>query len=121
MKKSKVVDSIDANETDFRHFVWCDRSGLNDGSASDKGELAGATISSYTVTPTNITISADNKDAVTIKYKNGLVAAYAADVVVTVKLTSASTTEDQAEVLCQIVTSDGRTLEQTMIIPIEVH
>lgn len=118
-----IVDSLDENETDYRHFVWCSRDGVNDGTASDSGELAGATISSYTLTVTQgtVTISSDNQLAVTINYKeSNQVVSYAANTVVTMLLTAASGAGD-IEIVCRITVSDGRVLDQTMIIPIEEH
>lgn len=107
------VPSKDPNSVEPYFFVWCDRDGTNDGSAADDGELQGATISSYTVTvPAGITKDSDNKSAVTI---HGV--AYSVDTVVTVWLSGGTHNEDY-DILCRIVTSDSRTLDQTMTIPV---
>ncbi|MCP5016881.1 MAG: hypothetical protein GY938_16675 [Ketobacter sp.] len=117
-----MVDSIDVNETDFRHFVWCSKDGINDGTANDTGVLGGATIASHEVTLAkgNITIVSTNANAVTIRHTDETAVTYAADVAINVLL-SAATGAEQIELLCRIVTTDGRTLDQTMIVPIEEH
>lgn len=106
----------DPNSVEPYFFVWCDRDGTNDGSASDKGELQGATISSYTVTvPAGITKNSDNKAAVPIQGVS-----YAINTVVTVWLSS-GTDGSEYDVNCQIVTSDSRTLEKTMSVPVRTQ
>ena len=107
----------DPNSVEPYFFVWCDIDGTNSGAAADKGELQGATISSYTVTvsPSSITKDSDNKNAVTI---NGV--SYAVSTVVTVWL-SAGTDNIDYDILCRIVTSDNRTLDKTMIIPVRTQ
>lgn len=104
----------DPNSVEPYFFIWCDkRTGLNDGSSSDNGELQGATISSYTVTvATGLTKDSDNKSSATIR---GVT--YAANTLVTVWL-SGGTEGTEYSVACRVVTSDGRTLDQTAIIPI---
>lgn len=109
------VPSKDPNAVDFYYFVWCDLDGTNDGGATDNGELQGATISTATVTGSGVTVDSSNKDAVTIQ---GV--AYAANTIVTVKI-SGGTAETNATVHCRITTSDGRTLDQTIQIPIKEH
>lgn len=107
----------DPNNVEPYFFVWCDReTGLNDGSDDDHGELQGATISSYTVTPASgLTKDSDNKDAVTI---HGVT--YSANTVVTVWV-SGGTDGTDYDVLCRIVTSDSRTLDKTMTIPVRTN
>lgn len=110
------VPSKDPNNVEPYFFVWCSRDGTNTGSAADTGELQGATISSYTVTvPAGITKDSDNKSAVTIRGT-----AYAINTVVTVWL-SGGTDGTDYDVLCRIVTSDARTLDQTMRIPVRTN
>jgi len=99
----------DPNNVEPYFFVWCSEDGTNDGSTSDTGELQSATIASYTVTvPSGITKDSDNKSAVTIA---GI--SYSASTVVTVWL-SGGTAGTSYDILCRIVTSDSRTLDQTM-------
>lgn len=103
----------DPNNVEPYFFVWCDRDGTNTGASADDGELQGATISSYTVTvATGLTKDSDNKSAVTI---NGV--SYGANTVVTVWV-SGGTDGTDYDVLCRIVTSDSRTLDKTMTIPV---
>lgn len=110
------VPSKDPNNVEPYFFVWCSQSGTNNGGAADTGELQGATISSHTVTvPTGITRDSDNRSAVTIR---GI--AYSANTVVTVWLSGGTDGEDY-DVLCRIVTSDGRTLDQTMRVPVRTN
>lgn len=95
-------------------FVWCDRDGTNDGSTTDRGELQGETISSYTVTvDTGLTKDSDNKAAVEI---HGV--SYAINTVVTVWL-SGGTVNTSYNVLCRIVTSGNRTLDKTLTIKVQ--
>ena len=94
-------------------FVWCDKDGDNTGAETDNGDLQGATISTYTVTvPSGITKVSDAKTAVTI---HGV--SYSANTVITVWL-SGGTAETNYDILCEIVTSDARTLQKTMTIPV---
>ena len=114
---SQYAPSKDPNNIEPYFFIWCSKkSGLNSGAAADTGELQGATIASYTVTvPTGITKNSDNKSAVTIKGVS-----YGANTVVTVML-SGGTAGTEYSVNCRIVTSDSpaRTLDATMIIPVQ--
>jgi hypothetical protein len=110
---AKKVSAKDPQNVEPFFFVWCDWDGTNDGSAVDDGELQGATISTYTLTvPSGVTKTTDNKAAVTIR---GV--AYAINTVVAVWLSGGTDNKDYA-ITCQVVTSDGRTLEQTMIVPV---
>lgn len=110
------LPSKDPNNVEPYFFVWCSKDATNDGSATDTGELQGATISSYTVTvPTGITKDSDNKNAVTIKGVS-----YSASTVVAVWL-SGGTAGTDYHILCQVVTSDSRTLDQTIVVPVREH
>jgi hypothetical protein len=113
---SQIAPTKDPNNVEPYFFIWCSKkTGLNDGSASDTGELQGATITSYTVTvPAGITKDSDNKSAVTIHGVN-----YAISTVVTVWL-SGGTDGTDYDVLCRIVTNEtpARTLDATMTIPV---
>jgi len=111
----KAVASKDPNNVEPYFFIWCDESGLNDGSASDDGELQGTTISSYVLDMVSgdVVIDSHNKDAVTIH-----AVAYAVNTVVTL-WTSGGTTKSQ--VRCRATLSDNRVLDETMIIPFQTH
>ena len=110
---SQKAPAKDPNSVEPYFFVWCDRDGINTGAAADDGELQGATISSYTVTvPSGITKDSDNKSAVTV---HGVT--YDANTVVTVWL-SGGTANTDYDILCRVVTSDSRTLDMTMTVPV---
>ena len=111
---SKGVPAKDPNSVEPYFFVWCDVSGLNDGSVNDNGELQGATISTIVsvTADTGLTISSSNKNAVTI---HGI--SYAVNTVVTAWL-SGGTAGEKYNVLCRITTSDARTLDMTMVVPV---
>ena len=104
----------DPNNVEPYFYLWCSQDGTNDGSASDTGELQGATISSFTATvvTSGITIDSSNKSAVSIRGVS-----YSASTVVTVWL-SGGTDGTDYDILCRIVTSDGRTLDQTIRVPV---
>jgi hypothetical protein len=107
------VPSKDPGNIEPFFFVYCDKAGTN--VSGDDGELQGATIASYTLTiPTGITKTTDNKNAVTIA---GI--SYGASTVVSVWLSS-GTAGTEYSCRCAAVTSDGRTLYKTMIIPVVV-
>jgi hypothetical protein len=94
-------------------IVWCSKDGTNDGSASDRGKLQGATISTVTWTvPSGITKNSDNKSAVTIKGVS-----YSANTVCTIWLSGGALQVDYT-LTCEITTSDGRTLDQSILIPV---
>lgn len=109
-----IMPPKDPSDVEAYHVVWCSENGVNTGAAIDTGELQGATISTsnWTVTSGTITINTSNKDAVTI---HGV--SYAINTVATVWV-SAGTVETDPELLNVIVTSDGRTLSKSIIIPI---
>lgn len=103
----------DPNSVEPYFFIWCDIDGTNTGGATDDGELQGATISTYTVTvASGITKDSDNKNAVTIRGVS-----YSANTVVTVWL-SGGTDNTDYDISCRIVTSDSRTLDKTMTVPV---
>ena len=105
---------LDPNETDFRVMVFCSADGTNDGTSSDTGELQGATISSHTAVAVNssITVSSSNTSAITWR---GVT--FAINTAVTFWVTG-GTPPNNGEVLVEIVTSDGRTLQKTAVLPI---
>jgi hypothetical protein len=113
-----IMPSKDPQAVEPYFIVWCDEDGTNDGTASDRGELQGASLASSTWTvPTGITKDSSNTDAVTI---NGV--AYDADTVSTIWV-SAGTANKNYACHCVIVTDDvtPRTLEKTIIIPVRAH
>jgi hypothetical protein len=110
---SDYVPAKDPDSVEPYHFVWCSKDGTNDGTASDTGELQSATISSATVTvDSGLTKDSDNTNAVTIAGVS-----YDINTVVTVWL-SGGTANTDYNVLCRITTSDSRTLDKTMIVPV---
>lgn len=113
---STYLPSKDPNNIEPYFIVWCDEDGTNTGAATDGGELQGATISTVTWTvPTGITKNSDNKDACTIA---GI--SYAISTVCTIWLSGGTAGEDY-ELNCKITTSDSRTLDQSIIIPVRYH
>lgn len=107
----------DPNSVEPYFFIWCDIDGTNDGSAGDTGELQGATIStiSAVTADSGLTVDSSNKNAVTIRGVS-----YGANTVVTAWLSGGSDGVDY-NLLCRIVTSDSRTLDKTMIIPVRAQ
>lgn len=107
------VPSKDPDDVDPYFIVWCSENGANTGGSTDTGELQGATISTSTWTvPAGITKNSDNKAAVTIKGTS-----YGVNTVTTIWL-SAGTDNTDYELTNKIVTSDGRTLSRSIIIPV---
>lgn len=93
------------------HVVWGSKNGTNDGSVDDNGELQGATISSSTWTvPSGITEDSNNTNIVSMR---GIT--YPVNTVATIWLSGGTPGEDY-KLINQIVTSDGRTLDHTIII-----
>lgn len=103
----------DPNSVEPYFIVWCDIDGTNDGTATDDGELQGATISTATWTvPSGITEDSSNQSAVTI---NGI--SYGINTVATIWL-SGGTAGTEYSLLCRITTSDSRTLDKTIVVPV---
>lgn len=104
----------DPNAVAKFHIIWCDPTGLNDGSVQDRGFLQGATISTSAWTPpSGITEDSENKDAVDI---GGV--SFAANTVATVVM-SGGTAGTTYTLLNRITTSDGRTQDQSLKIQVE--
>lgn len=94
--------------------VWCDETGLNDGSALDNGELQGATIATSVWTvPAGITKDSDTTNAANL---HGV--SYAIDTVATIWL-SGGTADNTYSIVNTITTSDSRTLRRTVTIRVE--
>ena len=100
----------DPNAVDFYHIVWCSEDGTNDASASDTGELQGATISTSGWTVTGITADSNTTAAVSMR---GIT--YAVNTVATIVLSSGTAGTDY-ELLNRIDTSDGRILDKTITV-----
>lgn len=110
---SMKMVSKDPNNVEPYFLVWCDEDGVNNGSVSDNGELQGATIVTATWTvPTGITKVSSNQNAVTI---GGVT--YAANTVCTIWL-SGGTAREEYLLTCRVTTSDGRTLDQSILVPV---
>lgn len=109
--KSKDPDNVEPY-----FIVWCGSDGVNTGGAADNGELQGATISSATWTvPTGITKVSDNTNGVSV---HGVT--YAINTVSTIWL-SGGTANKEYTLTCRVVTSDGRTLDRSITIPVRGH
>ena len=109
-------ESKDPSDVQVYYFIWCDIDGTNDGSATDNGALQGETISSRTVTvPSGITKNSDAVAAVTIRGVS-----YGINTVVSVVL-SGGTADTDYDILCEVVTSGGRTLQKTLVVPVRQH
>lgn len=109
---TNIAPAKDPNSVEPYFFVWCDlKNGTN--TNGDDGELQGATISTETVSAdTGLTVDSSSLAAVTIKGTS-----YAINTVVTVWL-SGGTDGTDYNVLCRITTSDSRTLDKTMVVPV---
>lgn len=114
------VESKDPNSVEPYFFIWCDEDGTNTGADNDKGVLQGATISTSTTTVTNATEDSENLNAVTLSDADGNHVSYDANTVVTVWI-SGGTVNTNITVHNRITTSDSRTLDKTMIIPVKEH
>jgi hypothetical protein len=108
-----TLPAKDPDDVEPYFVVWCDEDSTNDGSAGDDGELQGATISTseWTV-PSGITRDSDNTDAITIKGVTFLVDTVAA-------IWVSSGTIGMHELTNKIITSDGRTLSQSITIEVK--
>jgi len=108
-----TVPAKDPHSVEPYFIVWCDEDGTNDGSVDDDGELQGATISTVTWTiPAGITKDSSNQNSVTI---HGVL--YAINTVCSIWLSGGTANQDYP-LLCHIVTSDARTLDKTLVIPV---
>lgn len=109
---STVAPEKDPNSVEPYFFIWCDLdAGTN--TNGDNGELQGATISTKTITSgSGITVDSSNLAAVTIAGVS-----YAINTVVTVWLSGGADGTDY-EIHCRITTSDSRTLDKTMVVPV---
>jgi hypothetical protein len=96
------------------YMAWCTvETGLNTGGSADTGELQGATISTATWTvPTGITKDSSNQAQVVI---HGIT--YAVNTVCTIWLSGGTAGVDYT-LTCTIVTSDARTLVDTITVPV---
>lgn len=110
----KRVADKDPNSVEPYFRVWCDlETGVNNGSDSDNGELQGATIVTATwIVPAGLTKVSDNTNAVTI---HGIT--YPINTVATIWLSGGTDGVDYT-LTCRITTSDGRTLDASMVIPV---
>ena len=110
---ASYMPAKDPNSVEPYFIVWCSKDATNDGTVNDTGELQSATIATVTWTvPAGITKDSSNQAAVTI---NGV--SYAVNTVCTIWL-SAGVANTDYEILCHITTTDARTLEKSIIIPV---
>lgn len=108
-----TLPSKDPNAVEPYFIIWCDTDGTNTGATTDDGELQGATIATVTWTvPTGITKDSSNQNAVTIA---GI--SYGVNTVCTIWL-SGGVAGESYELQCRITTSDARTLDHSIIIPV---
>lgn len=111
-----ILPSKDPDDIDFYYVVWCSENGTNDGSASDDGELQGATISTSNWTvPAGITEDSSDTNTIVIQGTT-----YSANTVATITV-SGGTVELDYTLTNVITTSDGRTLSKSITIPIRQH
>lgn len=109
----KLLPTKDPDNIEPYFIVWCDNGGLNDGSKKDSGELQGATIVSATWTiPTGIDKETQSEAAITIQGID-----YPESTVTTIWL-SGGTAKQSYTLPCLITTSDGRTLSDSIIVPV---
>jgi len=103
-------------DIDNRFVIWCDTDNTNDGSTTDDGYLQGATISTSSWTlDTGLTEVSEGQASVVI---DGVT--YAINTVATINLSvdAASYAGSKLTARNTITTSDSRTLNHTLIIPI---
>lgn len=109
-----LLPTKDPDDIEPYFIVWCDKpTGLNDGSKKDSGILQGATIVSATWTvPAELTKESESQAAVTIAGID-----YPQDTVTTIWL-SGGLAKSSYDLTCVVTLSDGRTLSQTITIPV---
>jgi hypothetical protein len=101
----------DPNSVETFTVVWCSESNVNDGTASDTGELQGETISTAVGTvPTGITLDSENSNQTAIQ---GVT--YAVNTVHNMVL-SGGTAGTDYDIVSRITTSGSRTLDKTITI-----
>ena len=111
-----VLASIDVNETDKRHVIWCAEDGTN---TTQDSELLGETISSSSWTAVTGSASTLNGSLAAITIDS---VSYSINTVATVTIAGVTADSDGNLVLLnRVVTSGGRTLDQTVIVPVEAH
>ncbi len=115
-----ILPSKDPNNIEPYFIIWCDHdTGLNDGSKKDHGELQGATINPEVTwimpsdDPPELVKVRSNQEAITIA---GI--SYTENTVCTIWL-SGGVNNKEYHLTCRITTSDGRTLDKTIIIPVK--
>jgi len=102
---SQLLPTKDPDNVEPYFIVWCDDTGLNDGTKKDTGELQGATIETATWTvPTGIEEETTSEDAITIQ---GI--SYPDKTVTTIWL-SGGTAKQNYSLTCLVTLSDGRSL-----------
>ena len=95
------------------HIVWCDRTGLNDGSSADLGDLQSATISTSTwFVPAGITKDSANNSELIVQ---GIT--YAENTSSTIWLSAGALGKDY-DLVNRITTSDSETLDKTITIKV---
>jgi hypothetical protein len=110
---NSFMPAKDPNSVEPYFIVWCDEDGTNTGATTDGGELQGATIATATWTvPTGITKDSSNQNLCTIAGVS-----YAVNTVCTIWLSGGTTGEDYP-LNCSITTSDSRTLQKTIVVPV---
>ena len=103
----------DQHSVETFSIIWASKSNLNNGSASDSGELQGETISTITeLVPSGITLDSSNKNSTSIQ---GIT--YAIDTVHNMVLSGGSAGTDY-DIVSRITTSGGRTLDKTITIKV---
>lgn len=112
-----ILPSKDPDNIEPYFAIWCDETGLNDGSLNDHGELQGATILTATwifpvIDPPELIKDSSNENAITI---GGVI--YPVNTVCTIWLSGGTANKDYP-LTCRITTSDGRTLDKTIIISV---
>jgi hypothetical protein len=107
---TKDLPPKDPDSVEPYFVVWCDEDGTNDGSANDKGELQGETISTSDWTMTGITEDSEDTGAITIAGVD-----YDVNTVATVWLSGGTDGVDY-DLLNEIITTDLRTLQKTITV-----